>query len=116
MSRLSDGTDKPVPVKKKPVLLEDIEETQRSRTGADPQLATDLSGYPADPEFQLRGGFANLMLDAASPLFGLVIRLRTLDDLPNLAYVHKTVQNQVSNIREEIQQHGYPIVHQEVYS
>ncbi|MEG2731600.1 DotU/TssL family secretion system protein, partial [Brevundimonas sp.] len=52
----------------------------------------------------------------ASPLFGLVIRLRTLDDLPNLAYVHKTVQNQVSNIREEIQQHGYPIVHQEVYS
>ncbi|MBH3474059.1 MULTISPECIES: type IVB secretion system protein IcmH/DotU, partial [Pseudomonas] len=40
----------------------------------------------------------------------------TLDDLPNIAYVHKTVQNQVSNIREEIQQHGYPIVHQEVYS
>ena len=76
----------------------------------------DFEGYPGDPEFQLRGGFENLMLDAASPLFGLVIRLRTLDDLPNLAYVHRTVQNQVSNIREEIQQHGYPIVHQEVYS
>jgi len=78
MSRLSDGTDKPVPVKKKPVLLEDIEETQQFRTGADPQLATDLSGYPADPEFQLRGGFENLMLDAASPLFGLVIRRQVL--------------------------------------
>ncbi|MBH3473853.1 DotU family type IV/VI secretion system protein, partial [Pseudomonas putida] len=116
MSRRSDGTENPVPLKKKPVLLEDMEQSQEPRPGADPQVAMALPGYPADPEFQLRGGFENLMLDAASPLFGLVIRLRTLDDLPNIAYVHKTVQNQVSNIREEIQQHGYPIVHQEVYS
>ncbi|MCM8913580.1 hypothetical protein LJD21_15450 [Pseudomonas inefficax] len=35
----------------------------------------DSEGYPADPDFQLRGGFANLMLDAANPLFGLAIRL-----------------------------------------
>ncbi|MEX5318341.1 DotU family type IV/VI secretion system protein, partial [Pseudomonas shirazica] len=48
----------------------------------------DHEGYPADPDFQLRGGFANLMLDAANPLFGLVIRLRTLDDLPNIEQVH----------------------------
>ncbi|NTY95586.1 DotU family type IV/VI secretion system protein, partial [Pseudomonas putida] len=70
MSRRSDGTDKPVPVKKKPVLLEDMEETHQPRTGADPQPGMELSGYPADPDFQLRGGFENLMLDAASPLFG----------------------------------------------
>lgn len=76
----------------------------------------DLAGYPADPDFQLRGGFANLMLDAASPLFGLVIRLRTLDDLPNIEYVHKALQTQVSAIREEIQQHGYSTTHLEVYS
>ncbi|WP_028614389.1 type IVB secretion system protein IcmH/DotU [Pseudomonas sp. LAIL14HWK12:I12] len=76
----------------------------------------DYEGYPADPQFQLRGGFKNLMLDAATPLFGLVIRLRTLDDLPNIAYVHKAVQNQVSNIREEIRQHGYPVAQQEAYS
>ena len=61
---------------------------------------------------RIRGGFKNLMLDAATPLFGLVIRLRTLDDLPNIAYVHKAVQNQVSNIRKEIRQHGYPIAQQ----
>ncbi|MCE5987365.1 type IVB secretion system protein IcmH/DotU [Pseudomonas sp. 5FOS] len=73
-------------------------------------------GYPADPDFQLRGGFANLMLDAANPLFGLVMRLRTLDDLPNIEYVHKTLQTQVSAIREEIQQHGYSTAHLEVYS
>ncbi|WP_210668761.1 type IVB secretion system protein IcmH/DotU [Pseudomonas protegens] len=99
MLEVPEGSDSPYPA------------DQWQRAG-DP----DVEGYPGDPEFQLRGGFENLMLDAASPLFGLVIRLRTLDDLPNIAYVHKTVQNQVSNIREEIQQHGYPIVHQEVYS
>jgi type VI secretion system protein ImpK len=99
MLEVPEGSDSPYPA------------DQRQRAG-DPYF----EGYPADPEFQLRGGFENLMLDAASPLFGLVIRLRTLDDLPNIAYVHKSVQNQVSNIREEMQQHGYPIAHQEVYS
>ncbi|MCT8188076.1 type IVB secretion system protein IcmH/DotU [Pseudomonas monteilii] len=64
-------------------------------------------GYPADPQFQLRGGFANLMLDAASPLFGLVIRLRTLDELPNIKDVHQQVRNQIDNIQEEMRQHGY---------
>ncbi|NQD78363.1 DotU family type IV/VI secretion system protein, partial [Pseudomonas sp. CM27] len=64
-------------------------------------------GYPADPDFQLRGGFANLMLDAAAPLFGLVIRLRTLDELPNIKDVHRQVRNQIDNIREEMRQHGY---------
>jgi type VI secretion system protein ImpK len=99
MLEVPEGSDSPYPA------------DQRQRAGD-----LDFEGYPGDPEFQLRGGFENLMLDAASPLFGLVIRLRTLDDLPNIAYVHKSVQNQVSNIREEMQQHGYPIAHQEVYS
>ncbi|RCL28433.1 type VI secretion system protein [Pseudomonas sp. AFG_SD02_1510_Pfu_092] len=64
-------------------------------------------GYPADPEFRLRGGYDNLMLDAAAPLFGLVIRLRTLDELPNIKDVHQKVRNQIENIQEEIHQHGY---------
>lgn len=66
-----------------------------------------FEGYPADPEFQLRGGYDNLMLDAAAPLFGLVIRLRSLDALPNIKDVHQQVRNQIDNIREEIRQHGY---------
>ncbi|MFG0410006.1 type IVB secretion system protein IcmH/DotU [Pseudomonas sp. FYR_11] len=64
-------------------------------------------GYAADPDFQLRGGYENLMLDAAAPLFGLVMRLRTLDELPNIQDVHRQVRNQVENIREEMRQHGY---------
>ncbi|WEK28723.1 MAG: type IVB secretion system protein IcmH/DotU [Candidatus Pseudomonas phytovorans] len=99
MLEVPEGTDSPYAV-------------DQGQGAGDP----DFDGYPADPHFQLRGGFENLMLDAAFPLFGLVIRLHTLDELPNIAYVHKTVQNQVSNIREEMRQHGYPITHQEVYS
>ena len=96
MPKESDRTGKPVPTPQKPILLEDINETPPPPDGAGPEYATDLPGYPADPDFQLRGGYDNLMLDAASQLFGLVIRLRTLDDLPNIQFVHKTVQTQVS--------------------
>lgn len=78
-------------------------------TSADVRQATPQEplGYPADPDFQLRGGYDNLMLDAASPLFGLVIRLRTLDDLPNIQEVHQKVRIQIDNIQEEMRQHGY---------
>lgn len=65
-----------------------------------------IEGYMADPDFQLRGGYANPMLDAAAPLFGLVIRLRTLDSLPNIQAVHLQVRNQVDTIREEMRQRG----------
>ncbi|MFJ4384780.1 type IVB secretion system protein IcmH/DotU [Pseudomonas sp. NPDC089408] len=77
---------------------------------------TDEAGYLADPEFRLRGGYDNLMLDAAAQLFGLVIRLRTLDELPNIAFVHQRVQTQIHAIREEMQHHGYPPMHLEAYS
>ena len=72
-----------------------------------PKAEPVYEGYPADPDFQLRGGYDNLMLDAAAPLFGLVIRLRTLDALPNIKEVHQQVRNQIENVREEMRQHGY---------
>lgn len=72
--------------------------------------------YAADPDFQLRGGYKNLMLDAASPLFGLVIRLRTLDALPNIQQVHQQVRNQIENAREEMRQHGYEHAQMLAYS
>ncbi|MFJ4154845.1 type IVB secretion system protein IcmH/DotU [Pseudomonas sp. NPDC089752] len=80
------------------------------------ECTSDSEGYPADPEFQLRGGYANLMLDAAAPLFGLVMRLRTLDDLPNIKDVHKKVRIQIGSIQEEIRQHGYEQSQQLAYS
>lgn len=71
------------------------------------QAQMPSQGYRADPDFKLRGGYANPMLDAAAPLFGLVIRLRTLDSLPNIKAVHQQVRNQIHTIREEMRQHGY---------
>ena len=94
MSDEPDVSVKAVHRKKKPVLLEDIQGSQQPRFSIGPGHAMDLPGYPADPGFQLRGGFANLMLDAANPLFGLAIRLQTLDDLPNIEYVHKALGEQ----------------------
>jgi len=72
--------------------------------------------YPADPDFALRGGYANQMIDAAMPLFGLVMRLRTLDELPHIAEVHKQVRNEVTNIVEEMRQHAYEPAHLLPYS
>jgi len=85
-------------------------EGKRSAGNAEPekeQAEPTFEGYAADPDFQLRGGYANLMLDAAAPLFGLVMRLRTLDTLPNIKDVHGQVRNQIANIQEEMRQHGY---------
>ncbi|RWU19117.1 type VI secretion system protein [Pseudomonas alkylphenolica] len=67
----------------------------------------EYAGYHSDPEFQLRGGYANPMVDAAMPLFGLVMRLRTLDALPNINDVHMQVRNQVTTVLDEMRQHAY---------
>ena len=81
--------------------------TTSATAGQKPKPEPVHEGYPADPEFRLRGNYDNLMLDAAAPLFGLVIRLRTLDELPNIQKVHQQVRTQIENIQEEIRQHGY---------
>ncbi|QHG65084.1 type IVB secretion system protein IcmH/DotU [Pseudomonas putida] len=82
-----------------------------SKSGAADAYAADAksacAGYPADPDFQLRGTFQNPMIDAAMPLFGLVMRLRTLDSLPNIQEVHHQVRTQVDNVVEEMRQRGY---------
>ncbi|MFJ4347722.1 type IVB secretion system protein IcmH/DotU [Pseudomonas sp. NPDC089401] len=80
----------------------------------EPELVGE--GYPADPDFQLRGGYGNLMLDAAAPLFGLVMRIRTLDTLPNIEEVHQQLRNQIENIQQEMRQHGYETTQLLAYS
>lgn len=85
---------------------------QLPQSNAEPKAC----GYPADPEFQLRGGYSNLMVDAAMPLFGLAIRLRTLDALPHIAEVRKKVHTQISAILEEVGQRGYEDAQLQAYS
>ncbi|MBH3413662.1 DotU family type IV/VI secretion system protein [Pseudomonas putida] len=81
-----------------------------------PEFAELPERYPADPDFQLRGTFHNPMIDAAMPLFGLVMRLRTLDDLPNILEVHQQVRTQVDHIVEEMRQRGYEAAQLLAYS
>ncbi|MEW5624073.1 type IVB secretion system protein IcmH/DotU, partial [Pseudomonas putida] len=100
VNALDSTLEKPVPAPRAAA-------TNRQAPTDKPEPEPVSEGYPADPEFQLRGGFANLMLDAASPLFGLVLRLRTLDELPNIQDVHQQVRSQIDNIQEEMRQHGY---------
>jgi len=80
---------------------------RKSNSKATPEAEATYAGYPADPDFQLRGTFQNPMIDAAMPLFGLVMRLRTLDSLPNIQEVHQQVRTQLDNIVEEMRQRGY---------
>ena len=45
MSRPFEGTDQPVPAKKKPIVLEDLTAAQQPRIGADLGQATEPPGY-----------------------------------------------------------------------
>jgi len=76
-----------------------------------PARQTMDTDYPIDPEFQLRGGFSNPMIDGAMPLFGLGIRVRTLDKHPGIEPLYKDVHNQISTLLEELRQHTYEPAH-----
>nr|WP_314569905.1 type IVB secretion system protein IcmH/DotU [uncultured Pseudomonas sp.] len=61
----------------------------------------------ADPEFDMRGLAWNPLCDAATPLIGLVIRLRRLDHHDNVNALYKSVSNQITTIMEEVSQLDY---------
>ncbi|MCV9920359.1 type IVB secretion system protein IcmH/DotU [Pseudomonas sp. BT-42-2] len=80
------------------------------------EAPADYPGYPADPQFQLRGAFSNLMIDAAMPLFGLAMRLQTLDDHQDIKQLYKDVHNQITCVLAELRQHNYEPAHLLAYS
>ncbi|WP_434568502.1 type IVB secretion system protein IcmH/DotU [Pseudomonas sp. Z3-8] len=61
----------------------------------------------ADPEFDIRGAAWNPLCDAATPLIGLVIRLRRLDQHDDVPALYKSVSNQITTIMEEVSQLDY---------
>lgn len=71
--------------------------------------ATGSSPAPllADPEFDMRGLAWNPLCDAATPLIGLVIRLRRLDRHDNVPALYQSVSNQITTIMEEVRQLDY---------
>ncbi|MDF3831472.1 type IVB secretion system protein IcmH/DotU [Cupriavidus basilensis] len=77
-----------------------------------PDIAFDtveLLDYDVDLAFQLRGHSVNPLVDAAMPLFGLVIRLRRLKAYAHVDALHATIHDQISAIDEEVRRHNYDI-------
>jgi len=56
----------------------------------------------ADPEFVMRGVAWNPLCDAATPLIGLVIRIRRLDQHADVPALYRSVSNQITTIMEEV--------------
>lgn len=82
-------------------------EMQAALNTGGPKREPEFQRYPADPEFQLRGGFSNPMIDGAMPLFGLAIRVRTLDEHVEIKQLYNDVHNQISTLLAELRQHAY---------
>lgn len=63
----------------------------------------------SDLWFQLRGYGYNQLIDAAHPLFGLVMRIRQLKTAPDTSIeaIYKTVKQQIASIDEEIAHYNY---------
>lgn len=70
----------------------------------------------ADPEFDIRGVAWNPLCDAATPLIGLVIRLRRLDRHDDVPALYQSVSNQIIAIMEEVRQLDYDASMLKAYS
>ncbi len=72
--------------------------------------------YDIDVGFRLRGHSLNPLLDAATPLFGLVIRARRMTDHDQIPQLYVRVRDEITVILEEIKQAGYDGPTQLAYS
>ena len=76
-------------------------ESQTQQSAPASASAMDHPDYVPDPDFQLRGAFSNQMIDAAMPLFGLVMRLRKQESHRDIPFLYNAVYNQTNAIVEE---------------
>ncbi|WP_109125974.1 type IVB secretion system protein IcmH/DotU [Dyella sp. C11] len=60
-----------------------------------------------DLGFPLRGHGYNPLVDAALPLFGVVIRLRRMEKYSHVESLYGAVRDQIAAIDEEVRKHGY---------
>ncbi|HTV86027.1 MAG TPA: type IVB secretion system protein IcmH/DotU [Dyella sp.] len=69
----------------------------------------------ADLGFPLRGHGFNPLVDAALPLFGVVIRLRRMDKHGHVERLYNAVRDQIAAIDEEVRRQGYEAATQLAY-
>ena len=75
---------------------------------ADESGRNDVPGREfSDEPFRLRGMEDNRLIDAATPLLGLVIRVRRLADFRSVEHLYQRVVDDVSAIDRELVEQGY---------
>ncbi len=69
-------------------------------------LFSTATGIDADPDylFKLRGDHDNKMIDAATPLLGFSLRIRSMTECNNIADIYKQVQEEIKSIEMELVQ------------
>ena len=67
----------------------------------------DVLSQLSDPEFDMRGVAWNPLCDAATPLIGLVIRIRRLTQHDDVPALYQAVRNHITAIMEEVSQLDY---------
>ncbi|WP_406734507.1 type IVB secretion system protein IcmH/DotU [Vibrio scophthalmi] len=63
--------------------------------------------HDQDYWFQLRGENRNLLIDAATPLFGLSLRVRSLTDCDNIEQIYNQTVEEIKAIEIELTEQGY---------
>ncbi|EGQ7759655.1 DotU family type IV/VI secretion system protein [Vibrio vulnificus] len=63
--------------------------------------------HDQDYWFQLRGDNRNLLIDAATPLFGLSLRVRTLTECDNIDQIYRQTIEEIKAIEIELTEQGY---------
>ncbi|WP_342609421.1 type IVB secretion system protein IcmH/DotU [Vibrio tritonius] len=62
--------------------------------------------YDQDYWFQLRGDNPNILIDAATPLFGLSLRVRSLSDCDNIEQIYQQTIEEIKAIEIELSEQG----------
>lgn len=63
--------------------------------------------HDQDYWFQLRGDNANTLIDAATPLFGLSLRVRSLTECSNIDKIYKQTIEEIKAIEIELSEQGF---------
>ncbi|WPC76861.1 type IVB secretion system protein IcmH/DotU [Vibrio porteresiae] len=63
--------------------------------------------YDQDYWFQLRGDNPNILIDAATPLFGLSLRVRSLSDCDNIEQIYQQTIEEIKAIEIELSEKGF---------
>ncbi len=84
-------------------------ETNGAKVAVDELLFEGSEGIDRDQDywFPLRGDNSNLLIDVATPLFGLALRVKALADCPEISAIYNQVVKEISAIEIELTEHGY---------